>query len=46
MVLELIRLVEVDVGPAVGPDQLQLAVELVVTLAAAVHLFAEPSKIK
>ena len=42
MVLDFVISVEWVVGPAVGPDQLQLSVELVVSRVAAVDLLAEP----
>ncbi len=43
VVLELIVLIEGVVGPAGGPDQLQLAVELVIGGVPAVDPLAEPN---
>ena len=42
VVLDFVVAVERVVGPAVGPDQLQLSVELVVSRGATVGLLAEP----
>ena len=43
MVFELVVLVEGVVGPAMGPDQLQLAIELVIGGVTAVNLLTEPN---
>ena len=43
VVFELVVLVEGVVGPAMGPDQLQLAIELVIGGVTAVNLLTEPS---